>query len=70
VNLGTGTLALQVAPRGEAAAYLATNALFGMAAAVAPILAVSPPTAQHPALTVTIQWSSTWAVSWRSPSGR
>jgi hypothetical protein len=40
VNLGTGTLALQVAPRGEAAAYLATNALIsGIAAALAPTLA-------------------------------
>jgi MFS family permease len=62
VNLGTGTLALQVAPRGEAAAYLATNALVsGMAAAVAPILAgFSADWLNTQRLTVTIQWSSTW----------
>jgi MFS family permease len=62
VNLGTGTLALQVAPRGEAAAYLATNALVsGMAAAIAPILAgFSADWLNTQRFTVTIQWSSTW----------
>ena len=62
VNLGTGTLALQVAPRGEAAAYLATNALVsGMAAAIAPVLAgLSADWLNTQRFTVTIQWSSTW----------
>lgn len=40
VALCTGNLALKIAPRGRATAYLATNALVtGMAATVAPILA-------------------------------
>jgi MFS family permease len=62
VNLGTGTLALQVAPRGQAAAYLATNALIsGAAAALAPALAgVSADWLETQRLTVTVQWSSTW----------
>ena len=62
VNLGTGTLALQVAPRGEAAAYLATNALVsGMAASIAPVLAgLSADWLNTQRFTVTIQWSSTW----------
>jgi MFS family permease len=62
VNLGTGTLALQVAPRGEAAAYLATNAMVsGVAAAVAPILAgLSADWLNTQRFTVTIQWSSSW----------
>ena len=62
VNLGTGTLALQVAPRGEAAAYLATNALIsGIAAALAPTLAgVSADWLVTQRLTITVQWSSTW----------
>jgi MFS family permease len=60
VNLGTGTLALQVAPRGEAAAYLATNALVsGIAAAVAPILAgLSADWLNTQRFTITVQWSS------------
>jgi MFS family permease len=62
VNLGTGTLALQVAPRGEAASYLATNALIsGFAAALAPAIAgVSADWLETQRLTVTVQWSSTW----------
>ena len=62
VNLGTGTLALQVAPRGEAAAYLGTNALVsGVAAALAPAIAgVSADWLETQRLTVTLQWSSTW----------
>jgi MFS family permease len=62
VNLGTGTLALQVAPRGEAAAYLATNALVsGIGAAVAPILAgLSADWLNTQRFTITIQWSSSW----------
>ncbi len=62
VNLGTGTLALQVAPRGEAAAYLATNALIsGIASALAPALAgVSADWLETQRLTLTLQWSSTW----------
>jgi MFS family permease len=62
VNLGTGTLALQVAPRGEAAAYLATNALVsGVAAAIAPILAgLSADWLNTQRFTITIQWSSSW----------
>ena len=62
VNLGTGTLAMEVAPRGEAAAYLATNALVsGAAAGVAPILAgFSADWLNTQRFTVTVQWSSTW----------
>lgn len=62
VNLGTGTLALQVAPRGEAAAYLATNALIsGIGAALAPILAgLSADWLDTQRFTVTAQWSSSW----------
>ena len=62
VNLGTGTLALQVAPRGQAAAYLATNALVsGIAAATAPAIAgVSADWLETQRITVTLQWSSTW----------
>jgi MFS family permease len=62
VNLGTGTLALQVAPRGEAAAYLATNALIsGVGAALAPLLAgISADWLDTQRFTVTVQWSSTW----------
>ncbi len=62
VNLGTGTLALQVAPRGEAAAYLATNALIsGVAAALAPLLAgISADWLETQRFTITAQWSSTW----------
>ena len=62
VNLGTGTLALQVAPRGEAAAYLSTNALVsGVAAALAPAIAgVSADWLETQRITVTLQWSSTW----------
>jgi MFS family permease len=62
VNLGTGTLALQVAPRGEAAAYLATNALVsGIGAAVAPILAgLSADWLNTQRFTITVQWSSSW----------
>jgi MFS family permease len=60
VNLGTGTLALQVAPRGEAAAYLATNAMVsGIAAAIAPILAgLSADWLNTQRFTITVQWSS------------
>lgn len=62
VNLGTGTLALQVAPRGEAAAYLATNALIsGIGAALAPLLAgVSADWLETQRLTLTLQWTSSW----------
>ena len=62
VNLGTGTLALQVAPRGQAAAYLATNALVsGVGAALAPAIAgVSADWLETQRITVTLQWSSTW----------
>jgi hypothetical protein len=62
VNLGTGTLALQVAPRGEAAAYLATNALIsGIGSALAPLLAgISTDWLETQRFTITVQWSSTW----------
>jgi hypothetical protein len=62
VNLGTGTLALQVAPRGEAAAYLATNALIsGIGAALAPLLAgISADWLETQRFTITAQWSSSW----------
>jgi MFS family permease len=62
VNLGTGTLALRVAPRGHAAAYLGINALIsGAAAGLAPAIAgVSADWLDTQRLTVTVQWSSTW----------
>nr|MBA3258850.1 MFS transporter [Gemmatimonadales bacterium] len=62
VNLGTGTLALQVAPRGEAAAYLATNALIsGVGSALAPLLAgISADWLETQRFTITVQWRSTW----------
>ncbi len=62
VNLGTGTLALQVAPRGEAAAYLATNALIsGIGAGLAPLLAgISADWLETQRFTITAQWTSSW----------
>ena len=62
VNLGTGTLALQVAPRGEAAAYLATNALIsGIGSGLAPLLAgISADWLETQRFTITVQWTSTW----------
>jgi hypothetical protein len=61
VNLATGTVAMELAPRGEAAAYLATNALIsGAAAALAPVLAgLSADWLDTQRLSVTVAWTST-----------
>lgn len=60
VSLCTSTVAMRCAPRGEAAAYLATNALVsGAAAAVAPLLAgISAAWLETQRLTLTLQWTS------------
>lgn len=61
VTLTTGTVAMELAPRGEAAAYLATNALIsGAAAALAPVLAgVGADWLETQRLSVTVAWTST-----------
>jgi hypothetical protein len=60
VTLTTGTVAMELAPRGEAAGYLATNALVsGAAAAIAPVLAgVGADWLQAQRLSVTVAWTS------------
>jgi MFS family permease len=64
VNLSTGTVAMELAPRGEAAGYLATNALIsGAAAALAPVLAgLSADWLETQRLSVTVAWTSTLGV--------
>jgi MFS family permease len=61
VTLTTGTVAMELAPRGEAAGYLATNALIsGAAAALAPVLAgVAADWLETQRLSVTVAWTST-----------
>jgi MFS family permease len=61
VTLTTGTVAMELAPRGEAAGYLATNALIsGAAAALAPVLAgVGADWLETQRLSVTVAWTST-----------
>jgi hypothetical protein len=61
VNLATATVSMELAPRGEAAGYLATNALIsGAAAALAPVLAgLSADWLDTQRLSVTLAWTST-----------
>jgi MFS family permease len=61
VTLTTGTVAMELAPRGEAAGYLATNALIsGAAAALAPVLAgIGADWLETQRLSVTLAWTST-----------
>ena len=61
VTLTTGTVAMELAPRGEAAGYLATNSLIsGAAAALAPVLAgIGADWLETQRLSVTIAWTST-----------
>ena len=61
VTLTTSTVAMELAPRGEAAGYLATNALIsGAAAALAPVLAgVGADWLETQRLSVTVAWTST-----------
>ena len=61
VSLTTGTVAMELAPRGEAAGYLATNALVsGAAAALAPVLAgVGADWLETQRLSMTVAWTST-----------
>jgi len=61
VTLTTGTVAMELAPRGEAAGYLATNALIsGAAAALAPVLAgAGADWLETQRLSVTLAWTST-----------
>jgi Major Facilitator Superfamily len=60
VNLASGTVAMELAPRGAAAGYLATNALVtGVASALAPILAgLSADWLEGQRLSLTVGWSS------------
>jgi len=64
VNLASGTVAMELAPRGAAAAYLATNALVtGTASALAPIIAgLSADWLETQRLSVTVAWTSTLGV--------
>ena len=64
VNLATATVAMELAPRGAAAGYLATNALItGAASALAPILAgLSADWLETQRLSVTVAWTSTLGV--------
>jgi MFS family permease len=61
VTLTTSTVAMELAPRGEAAGYLATNALIsGAAAALAPVLAgFGADWLETQRLSVTVAWTST-----------
>ena len=63
VNLATGTVAMELAPRGAAAGYLATNAIVvGVASALAPLLAgLSADWLETQRLSVTVAWTSTLA---------
>jgi hypothetical protein len=64
VNLASGTVAMELAPRGAAAGYLATNALVtGAASAIAPLLAgLSADWLETQRLSVTLAWTSTLRV--------
>lgn len=61
VNLASGTVAMELAPRGAAAGYLATNALVvGAASALAPLIAgLSADWLETQRLSVTVAWTST-----------
>jgi MFS family permease len=61
VNLASGTVAMELAPRGGAAGYLATNALItGAASALAPILGgLSADWLETQRLSMTLAWTST-----------
>ena len=61
VNLASSTVAMELAPRGAAAGYLATNALItGAASALAPILGgLSADWLETQRLSVTLAWTST-----------
>ncbi|HEX3233950.1 MAG TPA: MFS transporter [Gemmatimonadales bacterium] len=61
VTLTTSTVAMELAPRGEAAGYLATNALIsGAAAALAPVIAgVGADWLETQRLSLTLAWTST-----------
>ncbi|MBA3895184.1 MAG: MFS transporter [Gemmatimonadales bacterium] len=61
VNLGSGTVVMELAPRGAAAGYLATNALIvGAASALAPVIAgLSADWLETQRLSVTVAWTST-----------
>ena len=65
VNLASGTVAMELAPRGAAAGYLATNALItGAASALAPILGgLSADWLETQRLSVTLAWTSTVGTS-------
>jgi MFS family permease len=61
VNLASGTIAMELAPRGAAAAYLATNSLVtGTASALAPVIGgLSADWLETQRLSLTIAWTST-----------
>jgi MFS family permease len=61
VNLASGTVAMELAPRGAAAAYLATNSLVtGTASALAPVIAgLSADWLETQRFSVTVAWTST-----------
>jgi MFS family permease len=61
VNLASGTVVMEMAPRGAAAGYLATNALIvGAASALAPVIAgLSADWLETQRLSVTVAWTST-----------
>jgi MFS family permease len=61
VNLASGTVVMEMAPRGAAAGYLATNALIvGAASALAPVIAgLSADWLDTQRLSVTVAWTST-----------
>jgi len=63
VNLASGTVAMELAPRGAAAGYLATNSLIsGAASALAPVIAgLSADWLETQRLSVTVAWTSTLA---------
>jgi MFS family permease len=62
VNLASGTVAMELAPRGAAAGYLATNALVtGAASALAPLVAgLSADWLETQRFSVTLAWTSTF----------
>jgi MFS family permease len=70
VTLCTGNIALKLAPRGKATAYLAVSALVsGMTAATAPIMGgLSATGLAGERLSLTIRWLSDEAPRWRLPA--
>jgi hypothetical protein len=70
VTLCTGNIALKLAPRGKATAYLAMSALVsGMTAATAPIMGgLSATGLAGERLSLTIRWLSDEAPRWRLPA--